>query len=448
MASDPQADLNWKALFRVPGFPYFFVAMFVSLFGTGMNFAGVTWYVLGATNSPVKVSLIVILVTLPGLVVPPFGGVLIDRVDRRYLGVTVDAARAVMVLGTAALAFMGRLAMWELYSMVLLLGVGFAIYWSTTNALVQELVPREQLITANATVLIAVQGGMAAAGALVGFTYEHTGLAGILGIDGTTYLFSAICLLLLRRGYYAPHETHNVRLLSASPTIEAPPEMSEPSLVRIEEEESAVATVFADIAEGLEYLRRQPRVLALGITYACMMAGVISANVLVVALAKYLLSAGATGYGWIEMGWAAGAIVGGLAAGAVSRKNPYGVLILSLATLAVGHMLFPFAHVLAVAIAMNALFGLCRALGGVLTQSSIMTTVPRHLMGRTQSAFSVIATILQIAMSFTLGWFAKNVTLSVAFILLGAIYGGAVLAAIRARTLSLSAQASPTGAAG
>src|ERR1019366_8779937 len=189
--------------------------------------------------------------------------------------------------------YAGRLALWELYSMVLVLGVGFAIYWSTTNALVQELVPREELVAANATVLIAVQGGMAAAGALVGFTYEHFGLAGILGIDGTTYLVSAICLLLLRRGYHAPHEALNTRLLSASPTIEAPPEMSEPLFLRTDEETPPTSSVFADIAEGLEYLRQQPRVMALGITYACMMAGVISANVLVVALAKDLLSAGA-----------------------------------------------------------------------------------------------------------------------------------------------------------
>src|SRR6266436_1174162 len=114
MVSDVHSSPSWKSLFRVPGFPFFFVAMLVSLFGTGMNFAGVTWYVLGATHSTVKVSLIVILVTLPGLVVPPFGGVLIDRVDRRYLGVTLDAARAVIVLGTAALAYMGRLSMWGL----------------------------------------------------------------------------------------------------------------------------------------------------------------------------------------------------------------------------------------------------------------------------------------------------------------------------------------------
>src|ERR1700686_3683367 len=251
MASDPNSSLNWKALFRVPGFPFFFTAMLISLFGTGMNFAGVTWYVLGATHSTVKVSLIVILVTLPGLIVPPFGGVLIDRVDRRYLGITIDTTRAIIVLGTAALAFAGHLAMWELYSMVLLLGVGFAIYWSTTNALIQELVPQENLITANATVLIAVQGGMTAAGALVGFIYERSGLAGILGIDGATYLISAICLLLLRHGYYAPREAHNTRLTSASPTIEAPPEMSEPSLMSTDAELTPISSVFVDIAEGL-----------------------------------------------------------------------------------------------------------------------------------------------------------------------------------------------------
>jgi MFS transporter, DHA3 family, macrolide efflux protein len=446
MSSDPHPTLNWRTLFRVPGFPYFFLAMFISLFGTGMNFAGVTWYVLAATHSTVKVSLIVILVTLPGLVVPPFGGVLIDRVDRRYLGMTLDLSRAVIVLATAAMAFTSRLQLWELYSMVLLLGVGFAIYWSTTNALVQELVPREQLVTANATVLIAVQGGMAAAGAIVGFIYQRAGLAGILGIDGTTYLISAICLLLLRHGYRPPQDHHNTRLVSAAPTIEAPPEMSEPSLMRLEIDFSAAASVFADIAEGLNYLRQQPRVFALGITYACMMAGVISANVLVVALAKDLLFVGATGYGWIELGWAIGAIAGGLAASTAARKRPYSVLITALAILSVGHMLFPFARILATAIIMNGIFGLCRALGGVLTQSSIMTVVPARLMGRTQSAFSVIATLLQVIMSFSLGWLAQHLSLSVAFVVLGGIYGCGMVAALWARNLSKIPQATPTPA--
>jgi hypothetical protein len=68
-----------------------------------------------------------------------------------------------------------------------------------------------------------------------------------------------------------------------------------------------------------------------------------------------------------------------------------------------------------------------------------MASVPQHLMGRTQSAFSVMSTALQVSMSFALGWFAQHVTLSLAFLLLGAIYGSGVLAAIRVRTLSVDA---------
>ena len=345
-----------------------------------------------------------------------------------------------IVLGTAALAYAGRLAMWELYSMVLLLGVGFAIYWSTTNALVQELVPREKLIAANATVLIAVQGGMTAAGALVGFTYEHSGLAGILGIDGTTYLISAICLLLLRHGYYAPHETLNTRLLSL-----VPDHRSAPGNVR-----AIVASQRGRGTWGIGRFRGDRGRIAV---FAAAAARAGFGNHIRVHDGRSDQRECAGGgsrerfafHGRtrirIHRAWVgpSGAIIGGLSAGTLARKNPYRVLILALATLAVGHTLFPYAHLLAIVVAMNALFGVCRALGGVLTQSSIMNTVPRYLMGRTQSAFSVIATVLQVIMSFTLGKFAERRLLcSLAFLLLGAIYGGAVLAAACARALSLN----------
>ncbi|MBI3670060.1 MAG: MFS transporter [Acidobacteria bacterium] len=430
--------LDWKALFALPGFRYYFAGMFISLFGTGMNFAGVTWYVLGATNSTVKVSLVAILVTLPGLVVPPFGGVLIDRVDRRWLGMALDLGRAAIVLATAALAYFGHIQLWQVFLMVLLLGVGFSIYWSTTNSLVQEVVPQGQLMGANAAVLIAVQGGMMTAGALVGFVYERAGLAGILGIDGATYAISALCLMRLRRGYFPPHQSFPPPAV-VSPTIEAPPEMTEPALLEPVVEPGLAVGLLADMREGLRYLRTQPRVLAIGLTFACMMAGVISANVLVVALARDIVHAGARGYGYIVAGWAVGAIAGGLAAGELARRRPLRVLITALTILAVGHALLPYVLVLWAAVAMQALFGACRALGGVLTQSSIMTIVPRRLMGRTQSAFSVISTLLQVTMSFSLGWLGQHINLPFAFFVLGLLYAGAVAAAIRARALTRAA---------
>src|SRR5437016_5176098 len=203
---------QWQSLFCNRGFPFYFAAMFVSLFGTGMNFAGVTLYVLAKTHSTVQVSLTVILLTLPRLIVPPLGGVLTDRVDRRYLSIVLDLGRAAIVVLTALLAWRGTLELWQLYGMILLLGVGFAIYWSSSLALLQEVIPPPQLVSANSAVLIAVQGGMLAAGGLVGFVYERAGLAGILAIDGATYVLSALCFYLLRRGYLPPQ-------ISAPPTL-------------------------------------------------------------------------------------------------------------------------------------------------------------------------------------------------------------------------------------
>src|SRR5690349_20057465 len=216
MTPSQSQNTAWKALFSNRGFPFYFAAMFISLFGTGMNFAGVTLYVLAKTHSTVKVSLTVILLTLPRLIVPPLGGVLTDRVDRRYLSVILDLGRAAIVMFAALLAWRGALELWELYSMVLLLGVGFAIYWSSSLALLQEVIPVPQLVSANSAVLIAVQGGMLVAGALVGFVYERAGLAGILAIDGTTYALSALCFYFLRRGYLAPQVSSSPALFGSA----------------------------------------------------------------------------------------------------------------------------------------------------------------------------------------------------------------------------------------
>jgi DHA3 family macrolide efflux protein-like MFS transporter len=434
--NSPQAPKpHWQSLFSNRGFRFYFGAMLVSLFGTGMNFAGVTLYVLAKTHSTVQVSFTVILLTLPRLLVPPLGGVLTDRVDRRYLSIVLDLGRAAIVICAALLAWRARLELWELYGMVLLLGVGFAIYWSASLALLQEVIPPAELVSANSAVLIAVQGGMLAAGALVGLVYEHAGLAGILGIDGATYIISAFCFYLLRAGYFTPQVSPSAALLGSA-------DFGARHAARI----PALTGVLADLHEGLAYLRGQPTILALGLTYACMMAGVISANVLVVALANNLLHVGARGYGFIESGWAFGAVAGGFAAAPLSRRHPIQVLLAVLLLLAVGHAVFPYAGYLIAAILMNALFGACRAIGAVLTQSSILASVPGRLMGRTQSAFAFMATVLQVVMSFALGWLAEHASLQLAFLLLGAIYGVALIAALRVRTLNAVPETEPTTA--
>jgi MFS transporter, DHA3 family, macrolide efflux protein len=426
------ARVDWTLIWAQRGFRYFFLAMFVSLFGSGMNFTGVSWYIISSTHSTVKVSLQVIVVTLPGLLVPFLGGVLIDRLDRRYLGVLLDLARGVAVLATAYIAWHGHLQLWHLYAMTLITGTGSAMYWATVNALVQEVIPPSQFTGANAAVLIGVQSGMLIAGAFVGFIYDSAGIAGILAIDGATYFVSAFCLYQLRRGYVSPRATHG-HAREYSDATEATAEALESGENPEVAEAGLSLAMYADLKEGFAYLRKQPVVRALGVTHSLLMAGVVSANVVLVALANDVLHAGARGLGFLEAGWATGAITGGLIASQLSQKLRLTLYVAAIVGLATGHMVVPF--FLIGAVILQAVFGLCRAVAGVIAQSSLMSIVPRHFMGRTQSAMAVLTTVLQLLMSFSLGWIAQRISIVAGFALLALMYGGASFFAMRARQL-------------
>src|ERR1700731_1718560 len=433
-ATATTARVDWTLIWAQRGFRYFFLAMFVSLFGSGMNFTGVSWYILSSTHSTVKVSLQVIVVTLPCLLVPFLRGVLIDRLDRLYLGVLLDFARGVAVLATAFIAWRGHLELWHLYAMTLITGTGSAMYWATVNALVQEVIPPNQFTGANAAVLIGVQSGMLMAGAFVGFIYDWAGIAGILAIDGATYFVSAFCLYQMRRGYVSPRQHQHY-----SPEYSSATEATALALESGENPEVAEAglslAVYADLKEGFAYLKKQPQVLALGITHATMMAGVVSANVILVALANDVLHAGARGLGFLELGWAIGAITGGLLASQLRDSLRMTFYVGCIGTLCAGHILVPIRFFVVGAVTIQAIFGFCRAVSGIVAQSSIMSIVPKHFMGRTQSAMAIVTTVLQLIMSFALGWVAQRVSLFAGFSLLGLMYAGAGIFATRARQL-------------
>jgi hypothetical protein len=64
-----------------------------------------------------------------------------------------------------------------------------------------------------------------------------------------------------------------------------------------------------------------------------------------------------------------------------------------------------------------------------------MSIVPRHFMGRTQSAMAILGTIIQLTMSFALGVVAERAGIIAGYALLALLYGGATLFAMRARQL-------------
>src|SRR5437870_12036608 len=189
-----------RAILQKRGLRFIFAANLISMLGSGMNSAAVAWFVLQATHSEMALGTLTVLQTIPAMLLLPFTGVIIDREDRRRLVMMLDAARAIVILVVAILAYLGKVHVWQLYLMNTLVAAGFWMFWPTITALIQELTPEGQFVQANTFLLAGIQGGWLIAGSMVGFMYNHIGLGGVLLIDFSTYLVSFLCYFAVRKG--------------------------------------------------------------------------------------------------------------------------------------------------------------------------------------------------------------------------------------------------------
>src|ERR1700685_1651759 len=96
---------------------FVFAANVISMLGSGMNAAAAAWYILQATHSKIVLGESPVLQIIPAMLMLLFTGVIIDREDRRRLVMILDAARAIIILTVAILAFRGKAKIWELYLM-------------------------------------------------------------------------------------------------------------------------------------------------------------------------------------------------------------------------------------------------------------------------------------------------------------------------------------------
>jgi MFS family permease len=397
-----------RLLFQHRGLRLIFIANLVSMIGSGMNTAAVTWFILQATHSEMSLSALVVIQTVPALLMLPFTGVIIDREDRRRLIMLLDGLRGTLILGVAFLAFRSQVQVWHLYAMSALVSAGFWMFWPTITALIQELSPESEFVGANTMLLAGVQGGWMIAGAIVGFMYEHIHLGGVLALDAATYAVSLICYFAVRKG----RVTVKPRELPAHVA------------------EDAFARYMHELREGIHYLRNKRHIVLLGITWSIFVAGMITQGVTTAPLSERILHAGARGYGWLNGGWAVGAFTSALYAPLLIRRlQGRRAVVCAMSVLAVALVLAPFSGSVVIAVMCYAVMGSGRGLAGVAISSTMMEMVPKHFMGRVQNTFFFIGTMLQVLTSAAAGTIAEHVSLTLAFSVIGIMYGIAAITA-------------------
>lgn len=343
-------------------FAAFWAAAFISNIGTWMESVSVGAYVTAATDSALWAGLVAAAAFLPTGLLGPVGGALADRYDRRHILLGTNALNLAVAATLTVLFMGGEPSPGLVTSLVLVAGLSFAIGFPSYQALLPDLVPREDLMGAIGLSSSQWNLGRVIGPALAGLVLTTGGVAWALGVNTLTFLAPMAVLLWLKLPERRPHD--GIALLRA-------------------------------IGDGARFAWREP-----GIRVALQLMFV---NTLLIAPFIGLVPAMATKeFGLPDRGTAilvtaqgVGAVVAGLAVGPLGAR--YGVrrvLLGSLAGLPACTLLYAVAPTLAFStLAIAALGGFyLAALSSFMTVAQLRA--PDNLRGRVLSLNNVLLGLL------------------------------------------------------
>lgn len=183
---------------RILNFSIIWLGQLVSMLGSGLTSFAIGIWVYRQTESVTQFSLIFLSTSLPGLLIAPLAGSLVDRWDRRQLMIFSDAGSALCTLAIAGLVWAGDLKVWAV-CLTLAISAAFSVFHSLAYATITTmLIPPQHLARANGI----IQAGPAAAQILspllASLLLAVVSIQSLLLIDFATFVCAVIALLLAR----------------------------------------------------------------------------------------------------------------------------------------------------------------------------------------------------------------------------------------------------------
>ena len=367
----------WRLLRNNPDFTRLWLAQVISLLGDWFNTIVLAVLVEKYSGgSGLAVSLFLLARFVPPMLVGPWAGVLVDRLDRKRLLILSDLLRALVVL--LLLLADGPQMLWLVYVLTALQFTFSAVFEPGRNALLPALLPKEGLVLAN-TLGSVTWSTMLAAGAIAGgIVASQLGTSAALVIDSLTFLVSALLIMSIRANTSVS--------VGAREVVKA-----------VETEESR------GLREGLRYLRRSPATLAVLLVKAGISLG--SVDTVMIIYASQLFKMGedsSTPLSIMYAAFGAGAVAGPLLLNrfndgqvhVMRRLIRFGFLFMSLGWLMMsGAGTLPL---VALALTLRAMgTSICWTYSSVIIQKS----VPDRYLGR---MFSLDMTSFQFVGAFSI----------------------------------------------
>ncbi|MFX0036073.1 MAG: MFS transporter [Candidatus Hermodarchaeota archaeon] len=178
-------------------FFYFLLGQEFSVLGSSIVYFVISWWITVETNNPIYLSFSSVLYILPQIIIAPIAGVLSDRLNRKYIIISIDAAQAIVTFGLFLVFFLKIANIWLVLSVNTLRSMLQAFHVPTFYSIVPSMVPKERLNRVNGintlfTSLIYMVGPI-----LGGSLYEILPIELIFMIDIITFVIALIPLLFI-----------------------------------------------------------------------------------------------------------------------------------------------------------------------------------------------------------------------------------------------------------
>ncbi|MHB8381702.1 MAG: MFS transporter [Candidatus Binataceae bacterium] len=274
--------------FRLRIFFALWVAALVSNIGTWMQNVGAAWLMTALTPSPLMVALIQTASSLPILLLALPAGALADIVDRRRL---LIFSQAWMLAAAGALGYLTlthAASPWILLALSFALGIGSAINAPAWQAIIPELVGREDLTAAISLNGINYNVARAIGPAIGGLVVAAAGV-------GPTFLLNALSFLGVMAVLYEWRRVARPAVLPAE-------------------------RVMGAIRAGARYVRYDSKLRAVLIQTAAFIFGASTLWAVLPSVARWSLGLGAAGYGMLLGFFGGGAVLGGMLMPRIGRR--------------------------------------------------------------------------------------------------------------------------------
>jgi predicted MFS family arabinose efflux permease len=379
-------------------FRLFWFGQGISVMGSWMQTVGQAWLVLELTGSPFKLGLVSALQFGPLLLFSLVAGALIDRWPKRRLVTGTQLALMVPALTLALLSWTRVVQYWHVAGLALTVGVVNALDMPSRQAIVAEIVGRDDLLNAIALNSAIFNAARVTGPALGGLLIAHYGVAPAFLLNGLS--FAPVVLALLAMDHVAP----------ARP--------------------SRHTTIGQEIGDGVRYALRTPQVSLVLFLVLAVSAFAINHNVTVPLLAREVLGLGAKGFGLLMASLGAGALTGALLMALVSgRGRPRPVaLIVPAVVVTSGVLSLSAVRQFHVAAAILFVVGLSQIVFLTSCNTTVQVAVPDELRGRVVSVYMLVFAGMTPVGAFLVGAVAEAFGVPAAFTFGGGLALACVLA--------------------